>query len=252
VGQLIATGFHQVDSPVIDRDGNLYLTCSGARGEASKVSLFRVGQDGFREPYVTGITNPTSMALSPDGCLYVSSRFEGMVYKVDPDGTYGVVASDLGVACGLAFSPDGTLYIGDRSGNIFRAGIDSKPKQFATLPASVAAFHLAWGPDDALYVTAPTLASRDTVYRIGETGQVDGICSEFGRPQGLAFDANGDLYVVEALAGMSGVYKVESNGSATSVLSARSLVGLAFDPRGGLVVVSSESAYRLNLSLRPF
>ena len=36
----------------------------------------------------------------------------------------------------------------------------------ATLPASVAAFHLAMGPDDHLYVTAPTLGPYDYVYKI--------------------------------------------------------------------------------------
>src|SRR5436189_5151038 len=33
VGRPIATGVHQVDSPVIDRLGNVYATFSGARGQ---------------------------------------------------------------------------------------------------------------------------------------------------------------------------------------------------------------------------
>ena len=251
VGQLVATGLHQVDSPVFDRDGRLYLTYSGTRAEASKVSLFRVGRDGFREPFLSGITNATSMAFAPDGRLHVSSRFDGTVYRVAQDGAYEAVASDLGVACGLAFSPDGTLYVGDRSGTVFRVGTSGHVTPFATLPSSVSAFHLAWGPDDALYVTSPTLSSHDTVYRLDHTGKVDGICSAFGRPQGLAFDARGDLYVVEALAGASGLYRVETGGTVTRVLTGVSLVGLAFDPSAGLVVVSADSAYRLDVPLRP-
>ena len=34
---------------------------------------------------------------------------------------------------------------------------DGKASAFATVPPSVAAFHLAIGPDGAVYVTAPTL-----------------------------------------------------------------------------------------------
>ena len=251
IGERTATGLHQVDSPAIDSDGRVYLTYSGARGEQSPVSLFRVGRDGFREPFLSGITNATSMAFSPDGRLHVSSRFEGVVYRVSDDGTQEAVVSDLGVACGLAFSSDGTLYVGDRSGTVFQVGTSGRATPFATLPASVAAFHLAWGPDDGLYVTSPTLSSHDSVYRLDHTGKVDAICSSFGRPQGLAFDAQGRLYVVEALAGVSGVYRVDHDGETRRVLTAGALVGLAFDPAGGLVVVSNDSAYRLDLPLHP-
>ena len=251
VGRRVATGLHHVDGPVIDRDGRLYLTYSGSRGESSLVSVFRVGRDGFREPFLVGIRNATSMVISPDGRLHVSSRFDGIVYRVEPDGTYNAVASDLGVACGLAFSPDGALYVGDRSGTVFKIGTSGRARPFASLPPSVAAFHLAWGPDDALYVTSPTLASRDPVYRVDYAGKVDRLEPLFGRPQGLAFDASGRLYVVEALAGSRGVYRVESDGSVTCVLSAGGVVGLAFDPAGGLVVVSADTAFRLDVPLRP-
>src|SRR5262249_41411710 len=41
-----ATGLHQVDSPVFDRDGNLYVTYSGTRGQQVPVSIFRVRPNG--------------------------------------------------------------------------------------------------------------------------------------------------------------------------------------------------------------
>ena len=247
IGAPLATGLHQVDNPAIDGDGSVYLTYSGSRGEQTPVSVFRVRRDGFREPFISGITNATSMAFAPDGQLYVSSRFEGAVYRVQTDGSFDVAVSELGVACGLAFSPDGTLYVGDRSGTVFRVGTAGQTTAFATLPASVAAFHLAWGPDDALYVTSPTLATYDRVYRVDHTGRIDEVCTCFGRPQGVAFDGDGTLHVVEALAGVCGVYRVAQDGAATCVLAAASLVGLAFDPTdGSLVVASNETAYRVD------
>ncbi len=246
VGRPVATGVHQVDNPVIAGDGTLFVTYSGPRGERAPVSIFRVRSDGYREPFVTGIVNPTSMALSPDGRLHVSSRFEGSVYRIAEDGSHDVFVSDLGVACGMAFSPDGTLYVGDRSGTVFRVGTSGRATPFATLPPSVAAFHLAWGPDDGLYVSAPTLATCDRVYRIDRTGAVSTAASSFGRPQGLAFDAQGVLHVVEALAGASGLYRIEDDGTRTLVLAAANLVGVAFDPSGGVVVASGDTAYRLD------
>lgn len=246
VGRPIATGLHQVDSPVIDRDGSVYVTYSGSRGERSPVSVFRVRRDGFREPFVTGITNATSLAFSPDGALYVSSRFEGAIYRVSKEGTFETFAKDLGVACGMAFSPEGTLYVGDRSGTIFRVGSDGEASMFATVPASIAAFHLAWGPDNGLYVTAPTFASYDSVYRIDTSGVVAKVNSDFGRPQGLSFDPQGSLCVVEALAGESGLYRLPTNETPIKMVAASNLVGAVFGPLGELIVTTNDTAYRFD------
>jgi sugar lactone lactonase YvrE len=240
-----ATGLHQVDNPVFDREGNLFVTYSGSRGQDVPVSIFRIRPNGTRESFSSGIANPTSMAFGQDGLLYVSSRFEGTVYRVAPDGSVESFATDLGVACGLAFAPDGSLYVGDRSGTIFRVDRNGKTTTVATLPGSVAAFHLAVGADRTLYVTGPTLASYDALYTIDPGGLVATRHTGFGRPQGLAFDPRGSLFVVDALAGASGLYRVPPQGAPEMVLAGPGLVGVAFDSLGTLVVSSNDTAYRL-------
>jgi sugar lactone lactonase YvrE len=248
VASTLATGLHQVDNPVFDRAGNLYVTYSGTRGQEVPVSIFCVRPDGMRETFSSGIVNPTSMAIDPEGRLYVSSRFEGTVYRVGLDGSSESFASDLGVACGLAFASDGTLFVGDRSGTIFRVDRDGHAKAFAALPPSVAAFHLALAPDGALHVTAPTLSSYDAIYRIDASGEVTQPYTGFGRPQGLAFDGHGVLFVIEALAGSSGLYRLPADGPPELVVAGAGLVGVAFDPTGGLVVCSNDTAYRVSRS----
>jgi sugar lactone lactonase YvrE len=245
IGAPLATGLHQVDSPAIDASGNVYVTFSGSRGQQGPVAIFVVRPDGSREPFVSDLANPTSLTFGPDGALYVSSRFDGTVHRVDADGRVSTVATDLGVACGIAFSSDGTLFVGDRSGSILRVR-DGRATVFAAIPPSVAAFHLAFGPDGWLYVTAPTLSARDCVYRVSPDGIVDVFHDGFGRPQGLAFDPKGDLYVVDALAGTSGLYRLAKDrpAEAEEVLSGGSLIGLAFDPHGGFVVASSDTVFR--------
>jgi sugar lactone lactonase YvrE len=244
VGIPVATGLHQVDNPVFDRSGNLYVTYSGTRGQQVPVSIFRVTPGGARESFSSSVTNPTSMAVAPDGRLYVSSRFDGTVYRLADDGSAEVFASDLGIACGLAFAPDGTLFVGDRSGTVFAVSADGHARMFATVPSSVAAFHLALGTD-GLYVTAPTLSARDAVYRVSFSGEVSVFCAGFGRPQGIAFSPDGTLHVVEALAGVSGLYRVRADHVPELVVSGPRLVGLAFDPRGDMVLCSSDTAYRV-------
>jgi sugar lactone lactonase YvrE len=244
VGAVAATGLHQVDNPVFDRHGNLFVTYSGSRGQETPVSIFRVTPGGTRETFASGIVNATSMAIGPDGLLYVSSRFEGAVYRVSGDGSHEQVVSDLGVACGLAFDDEGTLYVGDRSGTVFRVR-DGRAVPFVTLPPSIAAFHLAMSPAGDLFVSAPTLGSYDQVNRIDRDGHVTALPSRFGRPQGLAFSPEGALYVVDALAGDSGLYRMgDDDAPPELIVSGSALVGVAFGPDGELVVASNETAYR--------
>lgn len=254
VAAIVATDVHHVDSPLCDASGAVYVTQSGSREDKAAVPLYRIAPDGTRDALPVEIANPTSLASGPDGSVYVSSRFEGHVYRLTSDHRAELFATDLGVATGLACSPDGSLYVGDRTGTILRISAGQVGEStrhvepFASIPASVAAFHLAWGPDSCLYVTAPTLASCDVVYRVTPAREVQVVCGGFGRPQGLAFDSTGILFVADALAGCSALYRVDVNDAAPSpeqVIAAPHLVGVAFDPRGGMLLASSDTVWRI-------
>ncbi len=242
VGRVWATGLHQVDSPVFGQDGALLLTYSGSRGQETPVAVFRVVEQGTRESYCTGISNATSLAVGPDGAVHVSSRFDGTVSRVDADGSHEVVARDLGVACGLAFDGAGALFVGDRGGRILRVR-DGQVEPFATLPPSVVAYHLAVSPAGDLLVTGPTLSTSDPIYRITPEREVYQLPWRFGRPQGLTFGPDGALYVVDALAGASAVYRLVEDQKPELVVSGVGLVGLAFGPEGQMVVCSGSTAF---------
>lgn len=246
VGTRLATGFHAVDSPAVDAEGRIYTAFSGVRGQETPVSVYRLDRDGGREPFVTGIVNATSLAVDAHGRLHVSSRYEGAVYRIADDGRAESWATELGVACGLAFAPDGWLFVGDRTGTIHRVSPDgTRTETFATLPPSVAAYHLAMGPDGCLYATGPTLATHDAVYRFDAVGHADVLDRTFGRPQGLAFDAHGVLHVVEALAGVSAIYRMTEGAARRPVVAGPGLIGVAFAPDGSLVASTSTTLYRV-------
>ncbi|MBA2301289.1 MAG: IPT/TIG domain-containing protein [Acidobacteria bacterium] len=250
VGVPLATGLHQVDNPVYDLAGNLFVTFSGARGQQVPVSIFIVRPDGSREPCVSGLPNPTSMAFDAAGRLHVSSRFDGSVYAIDSTGVATQVATDLGVACGIAFSADDVLFVGDRSGTILRVE-EGRATTFATLPPSVAAFHLAFDAAGSLFVTGPTLGTRDSVYRISPEGEVSVFYEGFGRPQGLAFDDQGRLYVADALAGGGGLFRFSADeGEPECLLAASGLVGVGFGPAGTMAICSADTVYRLDVGVR--
>jgi sugar lactone lactonase YvrE len=254
VASVVTTDVHQVDSPLCAPDGSIYVTQSGARDSKAPVPMYRVRPDGTREPLGVEIANPTSLALGPDGTVYVSSRFEGRVYRLTSDDRAELYATDLGVATGLACASDGTLFVGDRSGTILRisAGQSGESARhvepWASLPASVAAFHLAIAPDGSVFATAPTLASHDVVYRITPDRDVQIACTGFGRPQGLACDGSRAVFVADALAGASGLYRVDLTPASPApelVIAASHLVGVAFDPQGGMVLASHDTVWRI-------
>ena len=99
--------------------------------------------------------NATSIAFDPQGQMYVSSRFDGAVYKVAPTASQTTFAEGLGIATGIAFDREQSLYVGDRNGTIFKIARDQQMFVFATLEMSVSAYHLAFGPHGDLFVTGP-------------------------------------------------------------------------------------------------
>jgi sugar lactone lactonase YvrE len=177
--------------------------------------------------------------------MYVSSRFDGAVYRVGSNGTKSSYAEGMGVATGLAFDRKGDLYVGDRSGTIFKIAPDRQIFVFATIEPSVSAYHLAFGPQGDLFVTGPTTSSYDAVHKVDPQGNVSTFYRGLGRPHGLAFDTQGNLYVAASLAGKRGIIKITPQGQASLEVAGNSLVGLAFAPGRSVVLATHTALYHL-------
>ena len=249
IGRKLASNLHPVANPAIDGEGNIYATYSGRRGQKTPVSIYKVTPKGAVTSFVTDIMNATGLAYSLTGELFVSSRFEGNVYRVDRSGHTETFIEGMGIATGIAFDHDGNLYVGDRSGSIFKISASKEIFVFATLEPSIAAYHLAFGFDDYLYVTGPTTSSFDSIYRISPSGEVARFFTGLGRPQGLAFDIEGHLYSVASYRGRRGIFRFRDPKKPELVVAGLSLVGLAFDLQQNLMVVDSSSLYRVGLGI---
>ncbi len=245
VGILLTDTLHPVANPAIDPLGNIYSTFSGSRGQKVPVSIFKISSQHVVKPFVSDLMNATGLAFGPDGMLYVSSRMEGTIYQVSPEAEVSPYAEGMGVATGVAFDNAGNLYVGDRTGTIFKISPDRQIFVFATLEPSVSAYHLTFGPDSNLYVTGPTTSSFDNIYRISPDGAVNRFYRGLGRPQGMAFDTAGNLYVAASLAGHQGVVRISPEGNAELCVSGYKIVGLAFTHRKTIVVATSNSLVEL-------
>jgi len=251
LGKRLARNLHPVANPAFDPgDGALFVTRSGSRGEHVATSIFRIECDGSLQEFSGDIMNPTSIAFDRTRRMFVTSRFDGTVYRVTPDRQVSVFGSDLGIATGLAFNRDGEMFVGDRSGTIHRINEIGEASPWAEHEPSVSAYHLAFGTDNDLYVSGPTVSSFDSITRFDQAGNASVFFRGLGRPQGLAFDREGNLYVAAALRGRRGVVKISPDGGhAELVVAGMNVVGLAFGPNGEMVVATNEAVYSLPLGI---
>ncbi len=249
VAKRLAEDLHPVANPAYDPDdGALFVTRSGSRGEQLPVTLFRIDLSGEVTEFSGDITNPTGIAFDSTGQMFVSSRMDGTVYRITPFKEAVTFATNLGVATGIAFDSSDTMYVGDRTGTIYKVNGIGEEIAWAQLEASVSAYHLAVGPDETLYVTGPTVASFDSVLRIDADGEVGVFYKGLGRPQGLALDDTGNLYVAASLRGRRGIVRISPDGQDAEIFAAgMNLVGLAFSSTGDLAVASTDSIYHLEL-----
>jgi len=227
------------------------VTFSGSRGQKTPVAVYKIDLNYVMKPMVSDLMNASGLAFDRDGLLYVSSRYDGVVYQVTPSGNMSVYCEGMGVATGLAFDGEDNLYVGDRSGTIFKISRDRQIYVFATVEPSMAAYHLAWGPDGYLYVTGPTASSFDSVHRISSEGEVEIFYRGLGRPQGLAFDSDGRLYVAASFGGSRGIVRIDESRKAELFVSGPNVVGVAFTPSRAMVVATNNMLFRVDVHLGP-
>lgn len=251
VGRKLADGLHIVANPAIDpKDDSIILTRSGSRGQQLPVTLLKLESDKYLNEMPVEILNPTGVAFDKSGELFVTARADGEVCQIKSDSEALPYASGLGIATGIAFDEDGVMYVGDRSGTIYRLTNFGNVESFAVLEPSVSAYHLAFGPSGDLYVTSPGLSSFDTITCIDKQGLDKVFFRGLGRPQGLAFDKEGNLYVAACFSGRHGIVKISETGTASEILVAgMNIVGLCFTRAGEMIVATNAAVYSIPVGI---
>ncbi|MDE1155580.1 MAG: gluconolaconase [Acidobacteriaceae bacterium] len=249
IGVPMAEDLHLVSNPCIDGEGNLYAMVSGSRGQRVSISIYRIERDLQIRPFVRDLLNISALAVGPDGNLYASSRAEGVVFRITPSGSITTFAEGMGTATGLAFDRTGNLFVGDRSGTLFKISPSGEIFVFATLEPSVAAYHLCFREDGVLLVTAPTTSSQQVIHAIDPDGNAGVFYTGLGRPQGMAFDEHGNLYVSASLHGQRGIVRISPDKEAELIVSGNDLVGLCFLEDGCVALASSNTLFHVDLGI---
>jgi DNA-binding beta-propeller fold protein YncE len=254
IGVPMVDDLHMISNPAVDADGNLFAMVSGPRGETVPVSIFRVARDLQVTPFVRGLTNVSALAFDQQGDLFASSRSEGTIYRITPAGVVTIFTEGMGIATGLAFDAAGNLFVGDRSGTIFKLSPSGEIFVFATLEPSVAFYHLCFRDDGVLLVTAPTTSSHQPIYAIDPDGTTTTFFRGLGRPQGMAIDLDGNVYVAASLEGNRGIVRIgkSANGEATEaelVVAGNDLVGLCFLDDGCCALATNSTIFHTDIGI---
>lgn len=111
--RVIATGFSAPSGLAFDRNGNLYVA------NYMTNSIDRIGQDGSRNTFCTGVNlrGPIGLVVDDSNNLYVANYNSGNVVKVSPAGISTVIASGFKKPYYLTLDKDGNLYVSQQEDN---------------------------------------------------------------------------------------------------------------------------------------
>jgi sugar lactone lactonase YvrE len=242
---------HIVANPAVDpEDDSIILTRSGSRGQQLPVTLFRLESDGYLQEMPVSVMNPTGVAFDRKGHLFVTNRATGEVNRINNDSEVIPYSTELGVATGVVFDQNNIMYVGDRSGTIYQVSGFGDVRSWATLEPSVSAFHMAFDPHGNLCVSAPGLSSFDSIYFFDKDGYEEKqFYRGLGRPQGLAFDTEGNLYAAACLRARRGIVRITTDKTAEIFVAGMNVIGLCFTRKGEMIVATSEAVYSLPLGI---
>lgn len=203
----IATGFNSPEGPAFAADGTLYFV------NWLTSSINHLLPSGEVQEFVNTGGIPAGLAFHPDGSLYCADEGEKIhgVLKITPSGEIRVFVNSyqgqpLNGANDLVFDQNGVLYFSDPWGSsldkpiggFYRTFPDGRLDQLATglaFPNGVAV-----DPDGSAVYLAETPKKHVLRFAIRADGSLDqpvafAHLEPPGGPDGMAFDAEGNLYV---------------------------------------------------------
>jgi sugar lactone lactonase YvrE len=167
----------------------------------------RITSDGTNVVASGTVGFPTSVAVGPDGSVFVTDGSYGRVDRFDDAGsligTFGSPGNSPGQLAntrGVAVANDGTVYVAD-VGNGYVHKWTSSGSFLGTLPnacpGSGKPFGIGVDPDGNVWVACfVDQSTQDVVRKVAPNGTVLLTLTGFGQPADLGFDSHGQVHIV--------------------------------------------------------
>jgi len=178
---------------------------------SSSTSIEKFGPDGAGSVFASGFSEPAGMAFDAAANLWVAD-FGGAVLQINSAGVATRLPPNIAPVFGgesdIVFDTAGNMYIADFFGVILKYTPAGQVSTFANV---VDATQIAFDRSGNLFVAS---SDHQMIEKITPEGVVSTFATigGFGKPDGLAFDSSGQLYVGIAHGGSSVIERYTSDG----------------------------------------
>lgn len=223
-------------APALDAAGNLYFI----NKRSTDRRVFRRAPDGSLTLIGTlpVALTPVDLALGADGTVWVLAS-DNTIYGFRPDGSTLSRPTGLTLSRSLALDAQGNFLV--TTGSVALARVSP------TGEATILARNGLSGPVDAVAEGDGLLVSNyldNTISRVSADGALTPAYEGLSRPQGLARDAQGNLYVANS--GTNSIVRIDADGIAnTYATDIPSPAFLGLMDTGDLLATSGNTVYRV-------
>lgn len=238
--RIILSGRRRPDDLVFDPQGRLVFS------DFYGGTISRINTDGSVTLLFSGLAGPEGMIYLPDGTLIIAEQRTNRILEIAPDTSAPTVLRVLpgtpsSLPCkdgvdNIALDPaNSTLILPDSpTGNVYRMSLDGKKLTLLT-GGIVRPVGAALDNQGNIYVADECGGAVVRIAPASKTTRIGG----FGMPDDVAFDAQGNMLVIDLKVSIHALIRVLHTTGARETLLSKGLIepqGLLIDSRGNIYV----------------